>query len=326
MKKIWHSILIMAILIFIGLEILIESKHILSSVLFSFQICVNNIFPSLFPFFVLSEILTNYGFVEFLGEICKPMMGYLFKTKGEAAFIFIMSMISGSPSNAKYTRELYLNNIITAKEASKILMFSHFSNPLFILGTISLVFLNNKEVGLLILIAHYATNVLIGILFRNYEATSEKKEKLNFKKAILSMHERRITNDKTFGAIVTTALQNSINTLLLILGVVTVANVLSTIIDQNINLNHYYQCLLNGVIEMTQGLKYVSLLNIPLKIKTVLSTMMISFGGISVHLQVISILSDTKIEYLPFLVARIFHAFFASLLVYLLFDTWMYLV
>lgn len=322
MKKIISSTLIMSILIFISIEILTESKTILESVNFSFSVWKNNIFPSLFPFFVLSEILINYGFIELVGELCKPIMNKVFRIKSSCAFIFIMSLISGFPSNAKYTRELYLSGHINEKEASKILTFTHFSNPLFILGTLSLLFLNNKEVGLLILICHYITNIIIGLIFRNYYPSPKEKNKVSLKTAILSMHNKRINNNNTFGQIITNSLYNSINTLLLILGTVTLFLIITTIIDNNINLNNYNQSILNGLFEMTQGLKYISLLNIPLKLKSVISTMIISFGGLSVHMQVISILSDTKIKYTPFLVARILHSFIASLLVYIIFDYW----
>jgi len=320
MKKIITSIIIMILLIFIGSQVLIESDSILKSVSFSFNIWINNIFPSLFPFFVLSELLINYGFIELLGELFKPIMNRLFKVKGVCAFIFIMSIISGIPANAKYIRELYLSGSIDEKESAKMLMFTHFSNPLFILGTISISFLNNKEVGILILICHYITNIIIGLLFRNYYPTKEKSNKINFKSAILNMHNRRISQNKSFGSILSNSLVNSINTLLLILGVVTFFLIITTIIDKNINLNDFNQSILNGLFEMTQGLKYVSILNIPLKLKTILSTMLISFGGLSGHMQVMGILSDTKISYLPFLTARIIHALISSLLVFFTFD------
>lgn len=325
MKKIIISIVIMIILIFIGSQILIESDSILKSVSFSFNIWKNNIFPSLFPFFVLSELLINYGFVEFLSELFKPIMNKVFKVKGVCAFIFIMSIISGIPANAKYIRELYLSENIDEFEASKMLMFTHFSNPLFILGTISIIFLNNKEVGLLILICHYTSNIIIGILFRNYYPTNEKNTKISLKTAIINMHNRRINQNKSFGSILTNALINSVNTLLLVLGVVTFFLVITTIIDKNINLNSYHQSILNGIFEMTQGLKYVSILNIPLKLKTIISTMIISFGGLSAHMQVMGILSDTKIKYLPFLTARIIHALISSILIFFLFDLWIFI-
>lgn len=322
-KKIFLSIFILIILVFFAFEILTESKSIMETVTFSFSIWTNNIFPSLFPFFVLSELLINFGFIEFVGELFKPIMYKLFKTKGEAAFVFIMSMISGFPSNAKYVRELHLKGLINETEASKILMFTHFSNPLFIMGTIALMFLGNKEAGILVLICHYLGNLIVGLLFRNYGKTNIKPEKASITKAILNMHNKRINNNLKLGTIITNSLLNTINTLLLILGVVTLFLCLTTIIDNNLNFNSYNQSILNGIVEMTQGLKYVGLLNIPLKLKTIISTLIISFGGFSVHMQIISILSDTKIKYLPFLTARVLHALISSILTYLLFDLWL---
>lgn len=322
MRKFITSILIMCVLLFIMFEILTSSTSIMETVSFSFGVWKNNIFPSLFPFFVLSEFLINYGFIEFVSELFKPIMNKLFKVKGVGAFVFIMSLISGFPSNSKYVRELYMNGLINEYEGTKLLTFTHFSNPLFILGTISILFLNNKEVGFLILLCHYFGNIIVGFMFRNYYVSEKESSKISFKNALLNMHKRRISNNKSFGEVMSGALTNGINTLLLIFGVVTLFLVITTIIDNNINLSSYYQSILNGIVEMTQGLKYVSLLDIPLKIKSTLSVMFISFGGISVHIQLISILSDTKIKYFPFFVARVIHACISSLMFYFLFDLW----
>lgn len=316
----------MVILIFMGSQILIESESILKSVSLSFNIWKNNIFPSLFPFFVLSDLLINYGFIELLGELFKPIMNFLFKVKGVCAFIFIMSIISGIPSNAKYIKELYLNGLIDEFEAGKMLMFTHFSNPLFILGTVSITFLNNKKIGLLILASHYIANIIIGLLFRNYYPTSEKNSKINFRYAIKCMHNKRINLNKSFSTILTNALINSVNTLLLILGVITFFLILTTIIDANINLSPINQGILNGLFEMTQGLRYISVLDISLKIKATIFTMLISFGGLSGHMQVMGILSDTKIRYMPFLLARVIHSLISSLIVFVLFDFWYNLI
>ena len=312
----------MFVLLFILFQLLTSSDSVMETVGFSFGIWKNNIFPSLFPFFVLSEVLINYGFIEFVSELFKPIMNKVFKLKGVCAFVFIMSLVSGFPSNAKYVRELYSNGLINEYEGSKLLTFTHFSNPLFILGTISILFLNNKEVGLLILLCHYFGNIIVGIIFKNYYVGKSELSSISLKKAILNMHKKRISNTKSFGMVVTSALLNSINTLLLIFGVVTLFLILTTIVDNLVNLPRYYQCVFNGIIEMTQGLKYVSMLDIPLKIKGTLSVLFISFGGVSVHMQLISIISDTRLKYLPFLVARIIHAIVSSFLFYFLFDFW----
>ena len=320
MKK-FESIIIMIILVFIGFEVLTESKTILDSVSFSLNIFKNNIFPSLFPFFVLSSLLIKYGLPEFMSNLFKGVMNKLFRINGRCAFIFFMSIISGNPACAKYTRELYLNGEINIYEATKILCFTSFTSPLFILGTVS-VFLNNKDVGLFILLCHYLGNIIIGILMRFYHPSKYDNEKVSLYNAIYSMHMKRISNKESFGTILTNSLTNSINTLLLILGVITMCLVLTTIIDNNINLNSTMQSILNGFVEMTQGLKYISLESIPLKLKCTLTVMILSFGSFSVHLQIMSILSDTNIKYLPFLASRVCCSIISSFLSFFLFDFW----
>ena len=326
MKKILESICIIGILLFFGIEILMGSETVLQSVSFALNVWQKNIFPSLFPFFVLSEFLIQYGFVELVSELFRNVMQRLFRINGYASFVFIMSIISGFPSSAKYTRELYLQGHLNKDEASKLLTFTHFSNPLFILGTVSILFLQNKEVGILILLCHYFVNIIVGILFRNYAPSTDTYTKTSIKKAILMMHEKRISNSSSFGKVISTAVVNSIQTLLLILGTVTLFLIITTVLDNNLSLNNYYQAILNGIVEMTQGLKYVSLLEIPLKLKSILTVMILSFGGFSVHIQMFSILSDTEIRYLPFLTARLLHAALSGIFLYFAFDIWITLL
>ena len=43
---------------------IIFSDVVIKSVSFAVDICINNLFPSMLPFLILSSILSNYGFVE----------------------------------------------------------------------------------------------------------------------------------------------------------------------------------------------------------------------------------------------------------------------
>ena len=45
--------------------------------------------------------------VELTSELFKPFMNKFFKCGKHSSFIFIMSLISGIPSNAKYIKALY---------------------------------------------------------------------------------------------------------------------------------------------------------------------------------------------------------------------------
>lgn len=315
MKKILSNVLLLLIMILISVEVLIESADVLESVKFSFNIWENSIFPSLFPFFVIGNILIDLGFPKLLGTLLKDVMYKLFKINGTGAFIIILSILSGFPSSAKYTKELYLNGEINDKEATKLLTFTHFSNPLFILGTLSITFLNNKEIGMCILMSHYIGNLFIGLIFRNYYISKKDTTKVSLKNAIISMNSSR--TDKSFGQMLSNAITSSISTLLLILGTVTIFLILTTLINNNLSVSPYYKSIINGIFEMTQGLKYLSMLKIPLYKQALISVFFISFGGLSVHMQVLSIISDTKIKYFPYFISRILHASISTIIFFI---------
>ena len=308
----------MIILLFIGFEILIDSNSIINSVILSLNIFKNNIFPSLFPFFILSSLLIKFGLPEFMSNIFQGFMSKVFKINGACSFIFFMSILSGNPGCAKYTRELYLNGSINLYEATKILCFSSFTSPLFILGGTSIM-LGNSKFSLPILVCHYLGNVIVGLLIRNYHP-SKFKTKASFKTAINSMHKKRISNDENFGTIITNSITDGINTLLLILGVITFCLVLTTVIDRIIYLDSTSQGVLNGFIEMSQGIKYIGLEPIPFKTKAILTVMFISFGGLSVHMQIMGVLSDTDIKYFPFFISRVCASAISALLLLFIYD------
>lgn len=295
MKKIIPII----ILSYICLEMLINSSLCLKAALLAFSIWKENVFPALFPFFVISSLLLNYGFVNILGNVFKKFMK-LFNINKDCAYVFVMSIVSGIPSNAKYTKDLYLKGIINENEASKILCFTHFSNPLFILGTISIVFLNNKLLGLLILICQYITNMFIGLILRNYYPSYENKK--------VNTNEKQLPFSISFNK----SIKDSMETLLLILGTITVCLVLYAILNEKLHCTGILEGIVSGIIEMTIGSKMISLVNISNNIKAIIIVMILSFGGLSTHLQVLSIIGDTKIKYFPYLISRLLHAFLAG--------------
>lgn len=303
MKK-YFNYLVIIILFFFVFKILTNSTSIINTVTFSMEIWKNNIFPTLFPFFIISDLLINYGFIEVTSKFFSPLMR-LFKIKSECAFIFVLSLFSGFPSNSKYTKELYENGVIDEYDATKVLLFTHFSNPLFILGTLTL-FLNQK-LSLIILISHYLGNFIIGLIFRNYHPSYSKNSSFSFEK-----------NEDSFISILTNSIIKTIDTLLLLLGIITCFLVLTTIIDNSVDLPKFVQYIVNGILEMTQGLKYISMLDININLKAIISTFFISFGGICIHVQVKSILKGTNIKYLPYFISRIIHGIISSIICMLL--------
>ena len=59
--------------------------------------------------------------------------------------------------------------------------------------------------------------------------------------------------------------------------------------------------------------------NISEFLKVIIMTFIISFGGFSIHMQVMSILEKKEIRYLPYLKARLLHAIFSSVIAIILY-------
>lgn len=302
MKKNLSNLIFIFLVLIIAYEVLSESELVLSSVRLSYNIWINNIFPSLFPFFIISSVLISLNFHEILGNLLKNISYKLFKISKYSSFIIILSMLSGSPSSSKNIRELYDKNLLNEKEATKLLCFTHFSNPLFILGTVS-TFVGNKKLAISILICHYLGNLVIGLILRNWNTN-------NINTDIKVISEKK----ETFGNMLTKSITTSINTLLLILGTVTVFLILTSLINHIFNFNDLFKCILTGLFEMTSGLKYLELLKLSSNIKGLIAVAILSFGGLSIHMQTFTIISDTKIKYFPYFISRILHAIISSLI------------
>lgn len=302
MKKNILNFLLILILMFFCYQLLINSNSIKSSILITFDLWKNNLFPYLFPFFIISDLLINLNFIEIINKYLNPLMYKLFKINSSSSFILIMSTISGIPSNAKYINSLLLNNSLSEYEAQKIILFSHFCNPLFIMGMIANVL--NKKLAILILCSHYITNIIIGLIFREFHSNNCKR-----------VLPKKTTN--SFLKTLSNSIFNNINTLLLILGVITFFSCITTIITSYIS-SPLLKSLISGILEITQGVNQISLLNISLKSKAIIITFIISFGGLSSHMQVMSILENTNIKYIPYLLSRILHSIIASFILYLI--------
>ena len=78
--------------------------------------------------------------------------------------------------------------------------------------------------------------------------------------------------------------------------------------------------LIKGILEITMGLKDLSLLNLSPIYKTIISSMLISFGGLSIHMQVISLIINTPIKYKYFLQGRLYQTILSGLLSYIIYN------
>lgn len=304
MKKNLKSLLIIVFFLIILTFILLNSNLIINEIINIFNVWFKRLFPSLFPFFIIGDILINYNFHYYLGTVFNPLFKLLFNTGGNISFIFLLSIFSGFPSNAKYTKELYLNKYINNKEASYALAYTFFANPLFIINMTREIF-NSSRITLIILLSHYLSNVFIGLIFR---FKNVKTNNIKFKKQ----------ESLPFNKLLTSSINKNINTLLSVLGIIILFVILSTWVTETFNLSIFSKSIINGILELTQGINSLRFINVSTNYKMYLMVTYLGFGGLSVHMQIKSILEDTNISLKPFYIGRILHIIISIIIIRLL--------
>ena len=290
MKK--YSNLIIIIITFIFLILILLNREIVSyTIINSFNIWFNTLVPSMFPMFILSDILINYNFIEYIPNKISNIISKIFNINKTSVLILFISILSGFPGNANALLEAYNLKLISKEEVEHLLLFNHFPNPLFIIYTVGALYFNNSKLGIIILINIYLSNLIIGIIYRknNYPTN------INY--------ISNISKSQSFITVFTTSIKKSINTLLMISGTVTSFLVISTLLCYILNINSITSAIIKGILEMTMGLNSLSNINININIKLILSSIFIAFGSISIHMQIISILKD--ISYLKYLKGRL---------------------
>ena len=302
------------------------------------------VFPSLLPFFIVSEMLIGFGVVKFIGLLLEPIMRPVFRVPGVGGFIWAMGMASGYPAGAKYTARLRIEGQITKVEAERLVSFTNSSNPLFIFGAVSVGFFYNPNLGVILALSHYLGNICVGILMRFHgkeaELTEQKttRKKFKLRSALSLLHQTRIKDNRPIGQLLGDAVMSSVQTLLMIGGFIILFSVINKLLF-HLQITGFLSGmvefvfgllsipadlsipLISGLFEITLGSQMTSqVTEATLLQQAIITSFILAFSGFSVQAQVASILAQTDIRFQPFFIARIFHGFFASLFCLLLWE------
>ena len=306
MKKKQKNLLISLITIFFLIEFLLNSKALIRVFFNTLNLCFYNLLPNIFIFFIITDILNNYDFPYLLSKLLGRIIEKLYHLPRESSYIIFMSLTSGFPGNSKLIKDGLDNNTINSFDATRLLTMTHFANPLFIIYTIGISFFNSFKIGLIILLSHFLTNFIVGLFFRNIFKYNKKNISI-VKKTPLP-----------FLTLLKTSFINTTKIIINVFGIIIFFAIISSTLSKYLNLNSFSNTIFNGLIEITNGLKLLSQLSFS-KIKAAtLATFFISFGGLSIHMQTMSILNKYNINYYIYLVSRILHAGLSSLFVFII--------
>lgn len=322
-------------LLFLGFTfcLLIFSKSNLPAVKSGLALWANSVVPSLFPFFVATELLMHTNIITLFGNVLNRFMKPFFNIRGEGAFAFIMGIISGYPVGAKIASNFRQNNICSKEECERLLSFTNNSGPLFIIGTVGILMFKNTTIGILLFITHLLACVTVGFIFRYW-----KKDKNTFHTTPLSSsfsQSKKTASFSNLGEILAESITSSISTILLIGGFVVIFSSIISIfkasgilnsltilfspIFQFLNIDtSFIQGFLTGILEITNGINTISSIACKkISLNLIFTAFLLGFGGISILLQVWSITSKTDLSIKPYLYGKLLHGLLAAFYTYL---------
>lgn len=300
------------------------------------------LFPALFPFFVLSELLLGFGIVHLAGTLLDPFMRPLFRLPGVGGFIVAMGFVSGYPVGARLSSRLMEQRLLTRNQGERLVAMTTTSDPIFLIGAVCIGFFGSLQAAPVLAFAHYSGALLLGIGSRFRGRSTDGLEDAvapprgnRLRAALAAMHQARIADGRPFGILLQQSLQSSLALMMIVGGLVVFFSATLDLLVNSGLLNLFRDltasllqlfglapnlslAFMNGTFEVTLGAKAAaSDPSLPLIDRVAVAAFVLSWAGLSVHAQVAGLMSRTAWRYIPFARARLIHGFLAMLIVYL---------
>ena len=318
-----RNIISMVICIFIAFLVIFSNNN-LPAAKEGLIIWATCIVPSLFPFFIATELLNHTNVISVFGRILNKFMRPIFDLPGESAYAIIIGIISGCPVGSTVVCNLYDNGICTKDEAERLLAFTNNSGPLFIIGTVGFLLFGNTSIGILLFVTHILSALSVGIVyglasrFNSDSSLKKQKNTTSTRKDTISL--------SNLGEILTSSISKSLTSIFIICGFIVLTSVALSILERlNVisifcNLLTYLNIpynlsngLFKGIIELTNGVTSICKLNTKtISDNIVLCSFLLGFGGLSIALQVLSIISKSKLSIKKYLKGKLMQGLFAA--------------
>jgi hypothetical protein len=140
------------------------------------KIAFESVVPTLFPFFILSDIWTCY-FITDKQSFAAKLFEKLFFIPSPGISAFIAGNVCGFPLGVKIANKLYLDNNLSREQATILCGISNNPSAAFVISGVGLGLFGSYKTGLLLYLSCIIASILSGIIFRkkgyNYNKTND---------------------------------------------------------------------------------------------------------------------------------------------------------
>ena len=267
------------------------------------EMCARLIIPSLFPFFVASMLLSELGFAELGGRLFG---------NGRLSTAFLVGISGGYPLGAAYAAQLYKRGGISRVDAEKMLVCCNNSGPAFILGAVGSGVFHSVCAGLFLYAVHILAALIAAVILSPSCGGSSA-----------------VSGAPGFSEAFTRSVSRSVTACLSVCGFIVAFSVLVGIIDSSGAISlaagrlsalfglepHFCRALLLGVLELGNAVSAMNGLAVS-PANLALAALILGWGGISVHFQTFSVISDTELKAARYIIGRLLTSILACIMAY----------
>ena len=253
MKKIVNLTLVLTLII------LFKNKDLITnSIAISFLLWEKFLIPSIYPILIITELLINNRIDLIIPKFINKIFNKIFKFDGQVIPIFLLGIISGSPTSSLIYQKAYYQLLISKNDYQKLVICGTFINPLFFIK-----------------IANTNIKMIIFILLLNY--TYALISFIIIKPSNIVLKNNQVDNKNLINIIT-----DNFKVMLNILSIIIISNIFIVILSYY----HFNQFII-GNIEITNGLNYFTN---PFNI-----AFLASFLGIAINCQIKSIINNQRL-------------------------------
>lgn len=267
-----------------------------------FNLCIQTVIPAMFPYFILSDLFISTGSANTLAQRLHPVMQKIFGIGGNGASPLLLGLIGGYPTGARIIAELYRKNQLSEKQAHRLLSFCCNAGPAFLVGVVGGSFFCSPIIGVSLYGIHIVSAILCGIVL-NFKTTSIKE----------TTASESYSQPKSIPDAIVQAVTGSMQTCLHICGFIML---FTLVISVEQLLLPSSSGILMSLTEISSGCSILAKASLSWPEKYTLISGIVSFGGLCVLCQTMSVLSGTGLKIRPYFLGKILHSIISAAMAY----------
>ena len=259
--------------------------------------------PALFPFFVVSGLLVRCDTARLSPLLAKPL-ARLYGLPPEAAPALVLGLIGGYPVGAATACALLSEGVLSREAAERVNRFCNCASPGFCVGLVGLGVFGSAQAGAMLYGIHIISALIVGLFFARTPLSALSQR----------IHNR---NRTSFPSIFCASVQQAASTALTVTAFLTMFPSCCGCFAVFALLP--YGNVLDGMIELTNGLDELTVLTLPRRTRLTLASFLLGFGGLAVQFQVRALAEAHDLPAHGLFAAKLLHGTLAAMLTAFLF-------